>query len=125
MDWKELFNKLTDTEDSTDSFSFDDISAGIYFAAVACIPFLFWVPLVMAKDSAFGRYWANQGLALTIVGAVCIVIGKLLGWIPLLGGLISLLLGIFMLFEIITGAMTVFSRRAKELPLIGGFLRVF
>ncbi len=59
---------------------------------------LFFVPLLANSKSRFCRYCANQGLlAFIAYMAIWLVFGllvALLGWIPLLGGVLSVLLRI-------------------------------
>lgn len=48
------------------------------FGIVAYIPFLFLVPLLVAQDSKFAKYHANQGLLLTIVAVILWIVQKVI-----------------------------------------------
>jgi len=81
--------------------------------------FIFFIPLVLKKDSTFCKFHANQGLnllllsiAFSIAGKVVPVVGMLV--ISPLGGILCLILGIMGIINAING-------KEKELPLIGQF----
>ena len=92
------------------------------------IPF---APHFLCRDSAFGRYCANQGLILWISVAVVSIafglISTLLGWIPLLGwlvhfvvnsaaGVVRLVIFVIMAYYAI---MAMKFGRANEVPIVG------
>ena len=85
-------------------------------AAISYIWILFLVPLFAAKDDAFARYHANQGLVLFLVS---IVIG-IIGLIPLVGTIIALIGGIVTFVFMILGIVNALKGEMKPLPLIGG-----
>ncbi len=86
-----------------------------------------FVPYFACKNSAFGRYCANQGLILWIclllVGIVFGIVGALLGWIPLIGGVIRAahwvvrtVLWLVMIYYTFIACTT---GRANEVPVVG------
>lgn len=117
MDFKELLN----TKDTTAEYDAGDITANKLYAIIACFPILFWIPLVAAKESRFARFYANQGLTLLIVDLVV----ALLRYIPFIGGLLSSIAGIITLLLLIFIVVHANNGQAREMPLIGGFIRVF
>lgn len=129
------FNEMKDQalQDQNDLFTQDDIDANKGLAAVACIPPLFWIPIVAKPDSGFGKFFANQGLILTIfevaTSIISVILGKLLGAIPLLGGLLSgLIVGVISLVQLAAFLFLLVSAlqgKARILPLIGGLFSVF
>ena len=122
-------------EDLTDQFAADDIAANKSIAAVACIPALFWIPLInnSSKESAFAKFYANQGLILLILGIVLGIVNGILGAIfgnlgafgRVLGGLINLVCSLTpfacFLYEIIAAV----NGKAKPIPLVGKLITVF
>ncbi len=85
-------------------------------AAISYIGILFLVPLLAAKDDAFARFHANQGLVLFLVGIVLGIIGVIPFVGPIIagiGGLVTFVFAILGIINAINGAM-------KPLPLIGG-----
>lgn len=85
-------------------------------AALAYI--LFFLPLVACPDSRFGKFHANQGLLLLIVGVGG---GIILGIIPLIGWILLPFFYIAITVFAIIGLINGFKGVAKELPLFGKF----
>lgn len=117
--------------DHTNEFDTQDIAENKVISVLAYIPFLFWLPLV-AGQSKFGRFHANQGLILllfcVVFAIVNAVIGVILGWIPIVGGIITGLLSIVAwvseLGLMVYGMVCTGSGNAKELPVIGSLLTI-
>lgn len=85
-------------------------------AAISYIWILFLVPLFAAKDDAFARFHANQGLVLFIVNIALYIISI----IPFVGPIISGIGGIATLIFMILGIINALKGEMKPLPLIGG-----
>ncbi len=108
-------------------FNTQDVEQNKAFAVLSYIPLLFLVPLLVAKDSAYARFHANQGLVLFIFEIICLgitsVLSRAFGIIPILGGIVnwmvSLLIGIIELILTILGIVNACSGDAKKLPIIG------
>ncbi len=94
----------------------EDKNTNIY-AALAYI--LFFIPLIVDKDSEYGKFHANQGLNLLLLGIAVSVLGALIpfiGWfiISPIGGLLVLVLAIMGIINALNG-------EEKELPVIGKY----
>lgn len=77
---------------------------------------LFFLPLIVEKDSESGKFHANQGLLLLLF---TIAVG-ILGSIPFIGWFVILPIGGIMSFVFfIIGIMNAINGRMKELPLFG------
>ncbi len=85
-------------------------------AAISYIWILFLVPLLAAKDDAFARYHANQGLVLFLVS---IALG-IVAIIPVIGTIIAFVGGIATFVFTILGIINALKGEMKPLPLIGG-----
>ena len=97
-------------------FDPEDIEKNKTMAGLAY--FIFFLPLIAAPESKFGKFHANQGLILLILG----VGGNLiLGMIPILGWLLIVPFSILVLVLGIMGLINGFGGKAKRLPLIGKF----
>ncbi|MDL2288537.1 DUF4870 domain-containing protein [Oscillospiraceae bacterium OttesenSCG-928-F05] len=103
----------------------ENVSTGM--GILAYIGPLFLVPLLAAPNSAFARYHANQGLVLFIVEAiysiVMSVVITLIGWIPVVGWIVSIVLSLLSLVFIILaiiGIIAAAKGEMKPLPVIGG-----
>ena len=95
------------------------------YAILACFGILFFLPLIAAPKSKFARFYANQGFILFLFGIVAGVVIRLLSFIPLVGTIVSWVLGIIELFLFIFALVNACQGKAKELPVIGGLINVF
>ncbi|MFB4162141.1 hypothetical protein ACE1TF_19910 [Geomicrobium sp. JSM 1781026] len=77
---------------------------------------LFFVPLLAAKDSAFARHHANQGLLLLLLVIAVNVIGN----IPLIGWLLYPVGMLLVLVLFVVGIVNATQKTKKSLPIIGG-----
>lgn len=77
--------------------------------------FLFLVPYLLHRDSDFVRFHSNQGLLLFIAD---MAVG-LLGNLPVIGWLINMIGGIFIVVCFIKGLMSVSRGQKNRLPIIG------
>ncbi|MBE6881423.1 MAG: hypothetical protein IJF04_06965 [Oscillospiraceae bacterium] len=89
-------------------------------AAISYIWILCIVTILCAKDDAFARYHANQGLVLLIANIASVVAGFILGFIPFVGGIISWIISIALFVLMILGIVNAATGKMKPLPLIGG-----
>ncbi|MDR2233626.1 MAG: hypothetical protein LBE56_10965 [Tannerella sp.] len=88
---------------------------------LAYLGILFLVPLLAAKDSPFARYHTNQGVILFIYSIVVTIVGMILGFIPFIGWIISLVLYLSVLVLLVIGVINAFQGATKPLPVIGNF----
>lgn len=79
--------------------------------------FIFFLPLLAAPDSPFAKYHANQALCLFLLAVANIIVG----FIPFLGWIINIVVGIAIIVFLIIGIINAAGGKAKPLPLIGGF----
>ncbi|MBQ2998619.1 MAG: hypothetical protein IJD62_06405 [Oscillospiraceae bacterium] len=89
-------------------------------AAISYVWILCIVTILCAKDDAFARYHANQGLVLLIANIASVVAGFILGFIPFVGGIISWIISIALFVLMILGIVNAATGKMKPLPLIGG-----
>ena len=87
--------------------------------------FVFFLPLLLCRDSKLGRHCANQGLLLELAALLTGVVEGIFSVIPLVGWLVAIACGLarFLLFVI---ALLCFLRLvnhdcAPEVPYIGGY----
>ena len=78
------------------------------------------IPIFAAKNDAFARYHANQGLVLFLVDIICGILGSIIGEIPVVGGIITTALGVVIFVLMILGIINAAKGETKPLPLIGG-----
>ena len=113
-DFSSKVAQINNTPDSTGDFDPNDVKNNKVFAVLAYFGILVLIPILAAKDSPYARYHANQGLTLFILDIIVIILGRIVGFLGTIGGLI-----VFILF--IIGIVNAAQGRAKELPVIGKF----
>lgn len=93
----------------------NDIEKNKGVAALAYL--IFFIPLLVAKESKFAKFHANQGLNLLLLSLAVNVVG---GMIPIIGWFIILPLGgVLTLVLFIMGIINAINGETKKLPLIG------
>lgn len=113
---------------SDQQFDPADIERNKAIAGLSYLGILFFLPLVAAPESRYGRFHANQSLILLIASFASWIVFWILGAIFIAIGIyflatilyyLSVLvsLGIFVLY--IMGLINGFTGKAKEMPIIG------
>lgn len=123
-DFNEKVKTFLNTNDSTSEFDKADIDANKGLSILSYLWLLLLVPLLCTNGSKFARYHANQGITLAIVATVGSVIFGVLGMIPFIGILFSIigaLYGLACLLLALIGIINAVNGEAKELPLIGKY----
>ena len=87
--------------------------------ALSYLWILFFLPLVVLPGDKFGKFHANQALLNLIVGVVLAVVTRLIGWIPVIGWLISFVAGLISLVFVIWGIYHALTGQQKPYPIIG------
>ena len=85
---------------------------------------LFFMPLIVVPNSEDGKFHANQGLTLLILGIAVSIAGSILSLIPIIGiigYLISFLGGLACLALAIIGIINALNMEKKKLPVIGEY----
>ena len=104
-------------------FTQEDLDQNRTLAALGYLAF--FVPLIWAKESKLGRYCANQGLILFVIGVLVNVLGSVLSRIPLIGWLFNVASGLIgfalLLVGLLCFAQLMTHDKAVELPYVGGF----
>lgn len=96
-----------------------DIEQNKVISALSYFAILFFLPLVAAPNSKFGRFHANQSLLLLIFCIITGIVSAIVGWIPFVGSLISTLLGLIDIVLVLYGLINTLQGKAIELPFIG------
>lgn len=90
-------------------------------SAAAYLWILFFLPLVLIPNSSFGRFHANQALINFIVAVAAGIITAILGWIPVIGALIKLVVWVLALAMTAWGIYTALTGQKRPYPYVGGF----
>ena len=123
MDFNQM--KVEIMQDVNDMFTADDIEGNKGIAALATIPILFWLPLVAAKESAFAKFYANQGLILLVTNIVLNVASSIISLIPFLGWLIGVLIGLVQFAAFLFLLVSALQGKARYLPFVGKLFVAF
>ena len=121
-DFNNMMDELKNVQDYTPEFDPRDVAANKAMGVFAYLGILVLIPLLGAKNSPYARFHANQGLALAICEIVISMVLRVLGRIPYLGWIFSIigsLVGIACLVLAIMGIVNGANGRAKELPIVG------
>lgn len=124
--YQQFKDKATNTKDYTSQMNPADIEANKAMGGLAY--FIFFLPLIACPNSQYGRFHANQGLLLLILGVLAGIVVSILSALLLaiswrMFWLISVISTIIWLAFAVLGVIGLingFSGKAKELPLIGG-----
>ncbi|MBQ1317681.1 MAG: hypothetical protein IIY46_09410 [Lachnospiraceae bacterium] len=121
-DFNNMMDELKNVQDYTPEFDPRDVAANKAMGVFAYLGILVLIPLLGAKNSPYARFHANQGLSLAICEIVISMVLRVLGRIPYLGWIFSIigsLVGIACLVLAIMGIVNGANGRAKELPIVG------
>lgn len=123
-DLNEKFNEFNNTADTTAEYDQADIEQNKVMAIFAYLSWLVLIPIFAAKESKFARFHANQGLVLAIAEIICWVVLGILGNLPFIGWIFSIVDGLFslvcLIFAVI-GIVNAANGKAKELPIVGKY----
>ena len=125
--FEKLKSAFTNTKDETASIHPDDIAQNKMWGGLAYI--LFFLPLIGAPNSRYGRFHANQGLLFLILWIIVVIVVRIVSWIFLFSAwqlffiptIISVVLWIFVAIVGVIGLINGFTGKAKELPFIGKY----
>lgn len=113
-----MYNYIMQENNNNNNTSGDSSNEKI-MCALAYI--LFFVPLIAIPNSSKGKFHANQGLNLLIVGLagdVALSIIPILGWMLLpLWGLAVLVIGVI-------GVVNALNEKETPLPLVGNLFKI-
>jgi uncharacterized membrane protein len=104
---------------SPSEYDINDFQQNKVMAALAYI--LFFLPLIACPKSLYARYHANQGLILFICGVAVSIVTYFIGWVPIVGWIISLVLRLLIVCYVIIGISNALTGKKSPLPFIGNF----
>ena len=101
----------------------EDAETNKVFGILAYIGPLCFVTLIIAKDSPYAKYHANQGLVLFLAEIATVIITGALVFIPFIGIIVyflHLILSLVFLVASILGIINAAAGKCVPLPYIGG-----
>lgn len=122
------FSKYFAFSDTTANYKNEDINANKFVSILSYIHILVIVPLIGMKESPFAQYHAKVGLNLLLWHLVAEVgggiVNSLVGWIPVIGWLVSIVIGLINLALWcinIFGIVSAVQGKARELTILEPF----
>jgi uncharacterized membrane protein len=98
-------------------FDAQDVEKNKVIAALAYL--IFFLPLLAAPESKYGKFAANQGLWLLLIN---IGVSIVLSFIPFVGLFITPLFSLAMFVAVVFLAYNTYSGKALELPVVGNIV---
>jgi uncharacterized membrane protein len=86
---------------------------------VAYITLIGWLIAFLAGDKEGAKFHLNQALVIMLSSIISGIISGIIGFIPIIGAIISLVLGVFIFVCWIMGLVAACQGVEKEVPLIG------
>ena len=133
MKFDEIMNQIAHPEEVTDQFYPEDMRTNQTSGILGSFPMLFWIPLVLAKDSPYAKFCANQGFILFVLNiAISIatsIVSAIFSHIPLIGGILNWIVSLAV-FAVTTGAFLLLlisacQGKARKIPFAGNLFEVF
>ena len=133
---KEFISKLKDTKDYSHMYDINNMKQNKMLCILASLGITFWVPLVVKKECASARFYANQGLLIFIIEVICGIINYIYSGV-IIGGavrsadtglyihgyiLVLLFTAIFFavpVFLVVTAIQNINTGKVKDIPLVG------
>ena len=122
-----LFTQFNDIEVQKEFSSQDLNKDGKFILSTIgyIIPILFFVPVIINKQSAFCRFHANQQLTWLIFSIVLGVVCSVLKFIPFIGEFVNGVMGIVCLIVGILLFIAALKGYAVRIPFIGNIISIF
>ena len=96
-----------------------DINQNRFYAALSYLWIFCFIPLLWRRNSHFAQHHARQGLVLLIAG----FFGMLVGWIPLFGYFLSMLIGLILAILALFGIINALDGKYWQMPILGHFAK--
>ena len=77
-----------------------------------------WIVAYLAGDKEGAKFHLNQGLVVCLLGIVGGIVGTILGFIPFIGWIFSLLISLVVITCMVVGILAACSDQEKEIPII-------
>lgn len=121
----DLLEQFNDSA-AENSFSEDDKKKYSLIAMLCYIfSFLFFVPIVIDRNSAYCKFHANQQLALLITEVVAYIFGWLVSMLPVLGVFWAMCVLVVLAALLVLLIVGTYFGKAIRIPFIGSKLNIF
>jgi len=87
---------------------------------VSYITIIGWIVAYLAGDKEGAKFHLNQSLVINIAELInSLILSRILGIIPIIGGLVSLVISVVLLVVWILGLVAAIKEEDKEVPILG------
>lgn len=115
----EILEQFND-QNTQSTFTPEEVQKNNILAAVCyLVPILFFLPLLIDKNSSYCRFHANQALIWFVLDLILGVIIKVLGLIPILGAIINVIVSLAILAVAVCLMIGAYKGMAVRIPFIG------
>jgi len=83
----------------------------------------FVVALIIKRDDKYVMHYAKQSLVIFIIGAISSILTSILGWIPIIGWIISTALGIIVFIIWLLSWIYALSGEQKTIPIVSDWAK--
>ena len=125
MNIEEILDNFND-EKTASTFSPEDVQKYSVQAIIGyLIPILFFLPIVLDRNSLFCKFHANQQFIWFLITAVLAVVKNIIGIIPVISGIVGIVLNIAQLAVAIALMYGASKGKALRLPFVGEMINLF
>ena len=113
---------LFEMQDHSAEYEQEDVNKNRVFGILSYVGILFLIGIFAAKDSKWRKFHTNQGIVLCIAEFAVLLTLGLLGYIPYVGIVFSILeyvCGLGFTALMVIGIINAATGKAKDLPIIG------
>lgn len=121
----DIFDEFNDVSEQATFENADIQKHKVCIVLPYILPFLFFLPLIADKNSNVCKFHANQQFTWFIFSVVIWLVTKILGFIPILGFIANILIGIAILAIDIILMVNSSAGKAIRLPFIGSLFNLF
>ncbi len=86
------------------------------------VAYITWVGLIIAYfagDKEGAKFHINQALVIWLAELANLVVGFILGFIPIIGGILSFAISVFLFVCFVLGLIAACKEEEKEVPILG------
>ena len=120
-DFLEQFNDVNTEQ----TFASNEVEKHKVLAILSYLPPLFFLPIIGDKNSTYCKFHANQSFTWFLLVIVVSIVRIILGFIPVLGTLLSLALSLLMIAIFVVYMIGAGKGKAYRLPFIGSLINIF
>ncbi len=125
MDIDKILDNFND-EKTACMFDYNEVKKNIIPAVLPYLfPILFFIPIIVDKNSVFCKFHSNQQFTWLIVTIIIELVKKIIGIIPIIGWIVNVVIDIAMLIVSLSFMYGASKGKALRLPFVGNLIKIF